>query len=383
MDITQDRSEKSHLEQELEHKQRILRFQADILETTHDAVIAIDSSHRITYYNAGAERMYKVFREDALGKEMSTVYEYRWVHPEDEERAWSEIAERGRWRGENIHIRKDGTFIHVDSTVNTLPEEWGGGLVAIIRDISALRKAEMESRKNAKELLRANADLLHFAYAVSHDLQAPLRTITTFSQRLEKSYRTQFDQEGSELLRLMGTAGSRMMETLRHLLQFATASGGELEWNADVRLERALASALANLRSAIEETGAAVSHDSLPTVVGDEIQLAQVFQNLIGNAIQYRKADLAPLVHVTAKRGEREWTIQVSDNGIGFEPDQAERIFGVFERLHAGGPPGTGIGLTICKRIVERRGGRIWAASKPREGSVFSFTIPDYACQGS
>ncbi len=372
---TYDITERKRLERELKESNKRLKFQADILATTNDAVIALDANRLISYSNAAAERMYGFRSEEALGQPLSAIYGQSWPEAEDEQRALSELAVHGSWKGESVHWRKDGTQFIVSSTVSSLPPELGGGMVAVIRDISERKRAEDRIQRHAAQLAKANEDLLHFAYAVSHDLQAPLRTITSFSQLLGLKYKTSFDAQGSEFLRWVIESGTRMSAMIRDLLRFATVAGHEIEFDKAVPLDQTVSMALENLRGEIEETGASISYNSLPAVPGDAVQLAQLFQNLIGNSIKYRKPDTAPEIRISAEQSGNEWVITVRDNGIGFDPNEAERLFGVFQRLHEADYAGTGIGLAICKRIVERFGGRIWATATPGEGAMFSFSI--------
>ena len=374
---SQDVTEHRRLERELKASNKQLKFQADILETTNDAVIAVDSNLCIRYCNAAAERMYGTRLADVIGKPLTAMQGYAWLAPEDEAACLADLTERGSWKGEYIHILKNGSQLVVHCTVNTLAPESGGGMVAVIRDITGRKQAELQRQSQASQLARANEDLLHFAYAVSHDLQAPVRTIVAFSQMLALTCKGALDEKGSQLLGYLVDAGARMSTMIRDLLEFAQVAGGPVQFSGDVSLENVLQTALANLRSAIEETGADITHNRLPAVTGDAGQLVQLFQNLIGNSLKYRKPETPPRIHVSVRKTNSELEISVQDNGIGFDPHYSERIFGVFQRLHGKEFAGTGIGLTICKRIVERRGGRIWANGKPGEGATFSFSIPD------
>lgn len=370
-----DVTERRRLELELEQTNKRLRFQADILANTNDAVIGLDDREHVTYFNAAAERLYGVAASEVLGKPIGEVHEHRWLDPEDEPRAWAELIENGHWKGESIHVRKDGSEIVVSSTVNRLGPEAGGGTIGIIRDVSERRRSEVENQTRAAELVRANEDLLHFAYAVSHDLQAPLRTVTTFSQLLQLKYRKALDGQGDEIVAGIVQASNRMGTMIRDLLEFAKVAGSESRAAAEVPVSAALASALESLRGAIEESGAEISYDALPVVYGEASELAQVFQNLIGNSLKYRKPDTPPRVRISAERQGSEWVITARDNGIGFDSKYASQIFEAFQRLHGSEFSGTGIGLTICQRIVERQGGRIWAEGTPGEGAAFSFTL--------
>ena len=237
------------------------------------------------------------------------------------------------------------------------------------RDITGRKKAE-------EELKRSNADLQQFAFAASHDLQEPLRGIESFIRLLEKRYKGRLDEKADEFIDFIIDDVKRMQVLIKDLLEYSRLSAKDKvisPANCSVILEQALN----NLRSAIGESNAAVTYDSLPVVMGDEAQLIRLFQNLIGNAIKFRSRELLK-VHISARREGNEWLFSVRDTGIGIDPNQAERIFVIFQRLHAIQEyPGTGIGLAVCKRIVERHGGRIWAESEPGKGSTFFFTVPD------
>jgi two-component system, chemotaxis family, sensor kinase Cph1 len=229
--------------------------------------------------------------------------------------------------------------------------------------------------------------LQQFAYIASHDLQEPLRMVANFTQLLADRYGDKLDRDAKDFIGYAVEGAIRMQTLLLDLLALSRVGTRGQDFEA-VRLDEPLGSALENLRFAIQEAGATVSHDDLPAVMADSSQIVQVFQNLIGNAVKFRSAE-PPRVHVSAVRTGDEWTFSVRDNGIGFEPQYAERIFSAFQRLHTRDEyPGTGIGLAICKKIVERHHGRIWAESKPGSGSTFDFTIPaagvpaDYAPPG-
>ncbi len=377
---SQDVTDTRRLERELRQTNLQLKFQAEILATTDDAVIALDSNNLIRYCNAGAERMYGIDGKEIVGKPLSAIHGNSLVRPENEQQAMAELAAHGSWTGENRHIGRNGAEIIVSSTVNTLSPESGGGLVAIVRDISSQKRVDLEIqnefKKHALQLTRANEDLLHFAYAVSHDLQSPLRSVKSFAQLLALKYKSKLDDQAAEFIRWIVDGASRMDTMLHDLLQFAMVAGGEAEFDNEVSLEEAVSTALQSLRSGIQETQAVITHDAVPTIAGDAGQFAQLFQNLIGNSLKYRRPEVVPRIHISAEQNNGEWVIAVADNGIGFEPQHAEKIFGVFQRLHSSEFAGTGIGLSICKRIVERRGGRIWATAAPGQGATFSFSIP-------
>ncbi len=350
--------------------------QANILKTIDDAVIAIDTNEIVTFFSPGAERLYGVKTSAALGKPLTSIYQYEFLTTEDAQKAASLLAERGTWKGENVHVRPDGSRIIVSCTVNVLPQESGGGLVAVIRDVSEQKKAEFGLLRKSSELLKANEDLTHFAYAVSHDLQAPLRTMVSFSQLLALKYKARLDEQGGQFIRMIVDAGTRMSVMIRDLLEYVRCAGDDQPPAQPIGLTKALETALENLGSELRATGASVDYNSLPDCGENLTQFVQVFQNLIGNSLKYRNPQAAPVISISSERIDKEWVIHVRDNGIGFKAEQAPELFGVFRRLHGSQYAGTGVGLAICKRIVERQGGKIWATATPQAGAVFSFSIP-------
>jgi len=245
-------------------------------------------------------------------------------------------------------------------------------------------EAEMVERKRAEEQLkrtladleRSNKELEQFAYVASHDLQEPLRMVSSYTQLLARRYQDQLDQDAHEFIGYAVDGAERMRRLINDLLAYSRlGTRGKSFGKTDSR--QVLEESLANLQTAIGETGATVTHDGLPTVIADESQLTQVFQNLVGNAIKFH-GQAPPAIHIGAERKHDEWVFSVRDNGIGIDPQYYERIFVIFQTLHPRDQyPGTGIGLALCKRIVERHGGRIWVESALGEGATFCFTIPD------
>jgi Bacteriophytochrome (light-regulated signal transduction histidine kinase) len=237
--------------------------------------------------------------------------------------------------------------------------------------------AELERRveERTEELSRTNDELRQFAYVASHDLQEPLRTIGSYTQLLAKRYKGRLDGDADEFVRFIVEGVSRMHGLLNDMLAYSRVTDITEKPMRTASAEGILQTALMNLEATIKENDAEITWDPLPNVTADEIQLSQVFQNLIGNAIKYRRSE-RPIIHISAEQVDGEWLFRVQDNGIGFDGKFKERIFGIFKRLHGKDLPGTGMGLAICKKIVERHGGRIWAESVPGEGSLFQFTLP-------
>jgi signal transduction histidine kinase len=243
-------------------------------------------------------------------------------------------------------------------------------------EVEERKRTEIQLARRAEDLARSNDDLQQFAYVASHDLQEPLRMVASYTQLLAKRYKGRLDADADEFISFAVDGANRMQVLIHDLLAYSRAGrNGKLIHG--VPSENALKAALVNLQAAIEESGAVITQDSMPVISTDESQLAKVFQNLIGNAIKYH-GDAAPCIHIGASKSDREeWVFSVRDNGLGIDPQYFERIFILFQRLHGRKEfEGTGIGLAICKKIIERMGGRIWVESEPGKGSTFYFTQP-------
>jgi light-regulated signal transduction histidine kinase (bacteriophytochrome) len=248
-------------------------------------------------------------------------------------------------------------------------------VTAAIRDITTRKRAESHLLQKVEELNRSNEELQQFANIASHDLQEPLRMVASYTQLLSRRYKGKLDTDADEFIAFAVDGASRMQRLIHDLLAYSRVGtkGKEL---LNTSSENALQQALLNLRGAVDESGALVTHDPLPMVKADEMQLTQLFQNLVGNAIKYQKTGI-PNVHISAAmNGEDKWNFSVKDNGLGIDPQYFEKIFGMFQRLHKREEfAGTGIGLAICKKIVERHGGKISVESQPEHGSTFHFTL--------
>ncbi|MCW5982100.1 MAG: PAS domain S-box protein [Bryobacteraceae bacterium] len=300
------------------------------------------------------------------------------VHPDD--RAAPHAPEEAAAQREIRMLCRSGCVLHVLWSMSAVRDAAAAPLYNISQliDFTRIRKADEKARQYAADLERSNSDLQHFAYVASHDLQEPLRMIRGFLELLAKRYRGQLDESADEYIGYAVDGAVRMQNLIRGLLAYSRV-GTQGKSFAPVKLEDTLAQALLNLQLSLAESGAEVSHGELPVVRGDDTQLAQLFQNLVGNAIKFRSEN-PPQITIAAADKRDVWEIAVADNGIGFNPEHANRIFQMFQRLH--GPtryPGTGIGLALCKRIVERHGGCIWVKSEPAKGSTFCFTLPKEA----
>ncbi len=350
---------------------------AAIVESSDDAIVSKDLEGIIRSWNHSAERIFGYTAEEAVGKHISLI-----AAPDrlDEfPTILSRIA-----RGERIdHYRtrrktKDGRILSVSLTVSPVRDASGRiiGASKIARDITEQERNQEALREVNEKLVRANADLEQFAYSASHDLQEPLRMVSLYAELLRRRLSGQLDEKGEECIDFILGGAARMDQLLRDLRAFTYAStaGGELTHEVDAN--EALQRVLASLKAAIDESGATVTSVPLPRVRIHAFQLEQLFQNLIGNAIRYR-SEQPPVIDVAAERCDQFWRFSVRDNGIGIEPQYKEQVFGMFKRLHSSADyPGTGMGLAICQRIVERAGGHIWVESEPGNGSTFLFTLP-------
>ena len=339
-----------------------------ILDAMRDYIYIIDQSCSIKYVNPAVEK--------DLGPP-DNLKCFKYFHDLSEECPWCQNGEifAGKTVRQERYIASIGRTYDV---VNTPLMNKDGSIdkLAILRDITERKHWEEELKQLADELRRSNADLQQFAYAASHDLQEPLRVVTGFVKLLEKGYKGKLDEKADEFINYILDGVGRMQLLIKDLLEYSKAGTKGLDMKP-VDCFFVVDKAICDLRTAIEETGALVTCDDLPIVMGDVSQMSSLFQNLIGNAIKFH--GIEPLrIHVSTGRGEGEWIFSVRDNGIGIDTGQTERIFDMFKRLHTKEEyPGTGVGLAICRRIVERHGGRIWVESEQGKGSTFYFTIPD------
>jgi PAS domain S-box-containing protein len=370
-DITEEKRAAQAL-RESEERFRMLFQQAAV------GINRLDPQERILEVNDKFCEILGYSREELLPLSLKDF-----THPEDLPRERVEIArllsrEIPSYSIEKRCLRKDGRVIWVRVT-SSLPSgrdrpiEWR---ITVVEDITHDKQAEEALKRTAEELARSNQDLEQFAYVSSHDLQEPLRMVAGYLQLLSERYKGQIDAKADKYIAYAVDGASRMSTLIRDLLAYSRVST-RTEPMSPTSSQEALDFALKNLHSAIDESGAAVTHDRLPVVRADKTQLTQVFQNLVGNALKFRDPDRPPRVHVAVREDQGQWLFSVADNGIGFEQQYEEKMFVIFQRLHGrANYPGTGIGLAICRRIVERHGGRIWARGEPGQGSTFFFTLP-------
>lgn len=346
------------------------RFKA-VFEGAPTGVLMTDSKGSIVLLNSEVERLFGYQRDELLGKsvELLVPAAARGAHPGQRDEYMRHPEMRPVGHGRELHgLRKDGVEIPIEVGLSPLEENGEPFVIASVVDISSRKESELELR-------RSNEELQRFAYVASHDLQEPLRTVASYVQLLERRYKDKLDDDAREFIGYAVDGSRRMQHLVEDLLTLSRVGSRGIEL-APVSADVALDAALGDMQLTIDETKATIQRSPLPTVRADSRQLAQLFSNIIGNAIKF-SGDAPPRVEISAERRGRFWAIKVRDHGIGIEPQYFDRIFVIFQRLHGRGEyPGTGIGLAICKKIVERHGGSIWVESKPGEGSTFSFTLP-------
>jgi len=346
-------------------------YRHQVREITEYAMFTLDPDGILQSWNAGVERLLGYSEQEWIGQPASIIFTPAEKAMEVCEAEMRKAQDSGSAADIGWHRRKDGTEFFANGFMNAIRDDAGAllGYVKIMSDETA-RKQLQDS------LSESNAALEQFAYVASHDLQEPLRTMSSYAELLTRKYTGKFDAEADRFLGFIVNASQRMSTLIQDLLEYARATTEE-ERPTSVALDEDLEAALTHLTQAIEESGASITHDPMPTIAVDRGQMVRLFQNLIGNALKYRKPDQIPQIHITAEQMNREWTIAIRDNGIGFDPQYASTIFAPFKRLHQPDAfPGTGVGLAISRRIVEAHGGRIWAESRPGEGAIFRFTLP-------
>jgi len=371
LEVPRDVSEPLHAE----HAALLL---SAVVDSSDDAIISKDLNGVITSWNKSAERLFGYTAAEAVGQPVA-----RLLIPPDRQDEEPKILARLR-NGERVdhfetkRMRRDGTLIDISLTISPVKDPNGAiiGASKIARDISEQIRNQKALKQANDSLTRSNADLEHFAWSASHDLQEPLRMVSTYSEMLRRKFGNQLGPTGDEYIGYLVDGAKRMEQLLRDLRAYthiAVAADAPVPVSSP---ETAIERSLANLKAAIDESGAEITFDPLPPVRVHEFQLEQLFQNIIGNAIRYR-SNQRPRIHAGAEPEGDAWRFFVQDNGIGIEPQYKEQIFGIFKRLHSSADyPGTGMGLAICQRIVERTGGRIWVESELGRGSTFFFTLP-------
>ena len=351
-------------------------FLASIIQASKDAIIGKTLDGIIISWNQGAEKMYGYTANEIKGRNVSILAAPDRTDeiPQLIEEIKHDVLIRHL---DTVRMRKNRTLIDISIALSPIKDATGKitGIATIARDITERKLAEGRLNKAMDDLARSNTELERFAYVASHDLQEPLRMVTSYLQLLERRYKDKLDGDALEFINYAVDGSNRMKTLINDLLAYSrVGTRGKVFTLTDC--EEILVNVLNTLQISIKESKGKVTHDPLPKVMADDTQLESLFQNLIGNAIKFHGKKI-PRIHVGVKKDGKNWVFSVSDNGIGIDPQFFERIFIIFQRLHNREEyPGTGIGLAISKRIVERHGGRIWIESQPNKGSTFFFTLP-------
>jgi PAS domain S-box-containing protein len=375
--LIRDITDRQRAEEVLRQSEEQLRLM--VSNSKDYAILMLDPEGRVVSWNEGAERIKGYRAEEIIGQHFSLFYAPEDVINGKPSLELEEATKNERFEDEAWRVRKDGSRFFASVVITALRDEKGllRGFGKITRDITERKRAEKHLLKTMRELERSNGDLQQFTNVAAHDLQEPLRMVASFTRLLADRYRGSLSSEADEFFAYAVDGCTRMQRLIADLLVYSRVGANERALRK-ISSESAMNEALTNLRATIDDSGAVVTHDSLPAITMDETQLTQVFQNLIGNAIRYRNAEI-PRVHVSATRNSGdEWIFSVQDNGLGIDPQDYERIFVLFQRLHGQNEfKGTGIGLAICKKVVERQGGRIWVESQPGKGATFYFSVPE------
>jgi PAS domain S-box-containing protein len=349
-----------------------------LLEAAPDAMVVVNQGGKIVLLNVQAEKQFGYRRDELVGQKVKNIIPEGFAERLIADGTRTAADALAQQIGTGIELngrRKNGSEFPIEIMLSPLESAEGILVTAAIRDITRRKEDEAHLLQKVEELNRSNEELGQFAYIASHDLQEPLRMVASYTQLLSRRYKGKLDSDADEFISFAVDGASRMQRLIQDLLTYSRVGTKGMEL-LDISSEAALQQALINLRGAIEESGALVTHDPLPTVPADEMQLIQLFQNLVGNAIKYQNPGI-PRVHISAARnGGKKWIFSVKDNGLGIDPQYFEKIFGVFQRLHKREEfAGTGIGLAICKKIVEGHGGSISVESQLGRGSTFRFAL--------
>ena len=348
------------------------------VEACPSGIVMADAEGRIVLINAETERLFGYDRQELIGQPVDVLVPPRFqeAHPGLRAGFVAHPGARTMGAGRDLYgLRKDGSEFPVEVGLNPIRTPEGLMILSVIIDIGARKQAEAAITSYTEDLKRSNAELEQFAYVAAHDLQEPLRMVASYTELLAERYKGRLDERADKYIHYAVDGAKRMKQLISDLLVYSRV-GTQGKPLVPVQSGLVLNSVLQRLRATIMEVGADVSCGSLPTVNADEVQFGQLLQNLIANAVKFRSQE-SPRIAVEAKRRDGEWVFSVSDNGIGIDPQYAERIFQMFQRLHERGRyEGSGIGLAIAKKIVERHGGRIWFTSQPGEGTSFYFTMP-------
>ncbi len=378
--FAQDISERKRTENELKQSYQLTKT---IIDSMNDAISLIDvRDFTLIGVNSVFLKEYGFSDEsEVLGKHCYEITHRRkdfCTAPDDICPLAETVKSGGHFAVDHVHYGAQGEKIYVEVTTSPITDENGKvvQVVHVSRDITERKRAEQERERMLADIARSNKELEQFAYVASHDLQEPLRMVAAYMGLLEKKYHGRLDDKADRYIHFAVDGALRMQRLIDGLLAYSRIASRGSPFRP-VDLNHVFEDAVKNLSEAVRESSARITKDDLPVVTADETQMLQLFQNLIANAIKFRTPDAPPEIHIAAGKKGNEWTFRVRDNGIGIESEYFDRVFQIFQRLHSPQEyAGTGIGLAVCKKIVERHRGRIWIESAPGKGSTFFFTIP-------
>jgi len=350
-----------------------------VIESVPNALVMSDQNSKITLVNTMVEKLFGYNREELIGQPVDILVPQRFQknHPQFREGFLHEPQSRAMGAGRDLYaLKKDGTEMPVEIGLNPIQTDQGLQVLSAIVDITERKTTEKALEAHTKELARSNEELQQFAYVASHDLREPLRMVSSYVQLLEHRYKDKLDDDAKEFIHFAVDGAERLQTLIKDLLSFSRV-GTRGKPFQPTNIQDMMDQVCSDLQFVIADHEAKIEYNNLPTVLADETQMSQVFQNLISNAIKFH-SDEKPHIRVEAQLENQLWTFTISDNGIGIDPEFAERIFIIFQRLHTRDQyPGTGIGLAVCKKIVERHGGQIWIEPNTPKGTRVSFTIPE------
>lgn len=385
----------------LQEQTNVLRRQADVLykteqkfrqllEAAPDAMVICGENGDVLMVNSRTESLFGYERASLMGKHIASLvpgWDFELLPSPDEDVSKAILRRSDPTR--DLHgRRRDGTSFPAELSVSPLQTDEGLLITSVIRDVTERKGIEEQIRElnshleqrileRTEALLRSNEELQQFAYIASHDLQEPLRTVSIYTQLLAKKYGNQIGSDADGIFATIIESSQRMAQLIEDLLDFSRIDSRADELLKSTDCEEVFNQVLRDLQARIEENEAIITRDPLPSVIVDPVQLTRLFQNLLSNSIKYRSEE-PPQIHVRAQMNGSEWMFSVEDNGIGIEPQYAEKVFGIFKRLHGREKySGNGMGLAICKKIVARHGGRIWVDCDFQPGTCIRFTLPD------
>jgi PAS domain S-box-containing protein len=356
---------------DIDAAKRGLDFAEAIVETVREPLVILNQNLQVVKANKTFYQTFQAAQHETEGRLIYDLGNGQWNIPKLRELLENILPAHSTFRDFEVthefdRVGRKVMLLNASEIFN--PNAQARTILLAIEDAT--------DRKQAEEALQTtNSELQHFAYALTHDLQEPLRMVVNFTQLLAEEYADKLGKDADKFISYSVQGALRIEALLKALLAYWEVSERERGHLSAIDCGAVLAKTLFNLQAAIAESGAVITSDPLPTVVAEEVLLMQLFQNLISNSIKYRGKE-TPRIHISAERDGEGWQFAVRDNGIGIAPEDADRVFGMFKRLHGSEIPGTGIGLAICKKVVERQGGRIWVESEPGSGATFKFTVP-------